>query len=1655
MAHKESLGRRLAIVLGASLALSLGVAMAQTPAPQSADLSAGSQVSRLAGDWRSTAAVAVPLSQLPASLSDLGMTPSGTRLERMLLLLSPSQDQQAALTVELANQQNPDSSEYHHWLTPAEFAAAYANSAADVAAVAAWLQAQGFQVAPLPSSRGWIEFSGTAAQVEQAFHTQVHSVATPQGTRAALTAGISVPSALLPLVQGLVSLDGGLSAPALTTPVPVASAATALAAQTAPNSAEALTPQLVAQLLHLDAVHTAGVLGAGESIAIPARSNVLASDVAAFRSAFSLPASPLTILPNGSDPGRTADEAEAVLAASWAGVAAPGAQIVLVPAATTGATDGFDLALASIVDKALAHTVAVGYSACEASFGEAHQAFYSALYQQAGAEGIAVIAAVGDSGPSACQAAGSDAPVTTGYAVNALASTPWNTAVGVASFDTGGPAAGAAALSAWSPASPADPAYAGGGGKSASYSAPAWQPVPAAKAAETATASATSRRLLPDLALPTALDSGVNRGLAFCLSGAAASSGCTLVRSGGSSASAAIFAGIAALVAGKYGPQGNLAPNLYALSAQGGVFSDVAEGSAQLSCQAGTPGCGTSGQIGFAAAQGYDLATGLGVVNAQTLVSQWHVTPAVGTGGVTVSFSILPQNANFTYNPSAAVTLNATVGSGTSGSAPTGTVTFINAGNNQPLSSTSYANLNGSGAASLALNLNTVFQSAGSYNIVAQYNGDVNYAVAKSNPPITVTVQPSSINLAVVPSDSSPVAGENITVTVTATVSTTSGPPAGANPPTGLITLNLADGPTAYSYTANLSTDANGSTTAVIPVTVPTALGVTSYALQAIYAGDGNYDGSTSPSVRLTLSKTATNSAISSATTTNPSAYSPWVLSANITASSTNASQPTGTFTFLVDGSPEVQAVVTPGSPSTATLTIAAPAAGSHTLSGTYNGDANFSASTAPSVGVTSSATPTTLAVTPSPASPAPGTPLQLTASLTPLYTGGVAPTGQVTFTLDGTSQGSAPLTAGSSAVLSITAPSAGAHTLLATYLGDTNYGGSTSPAVALTVAKISTTVVVTPATTTPTVGSSLLVSATITAASAGSTKPSGTVAFTLDGVSIGTGAVTPGSPSTASVTITAVTPGTHVLLATYSGDSFYNTSIAPAVNITVAKAPTTTVVTPATLTPTAGGSLQVTANITSSSPGTALPSGTVNFALDGVSQGVQPVTAGSPSTASITVPLITAGSHLLVGTYSGDNYYATSASAAVALTVAKGATVTTVTATPATLTIGSTETLTATVAPASAVAGTVYSLTGTVTFYDGGTTVLGKAVVASNVASLTGVALSGSANHSITAVYSGDINWLGSAAAPILLAAITQPDTVVLTANLSSSQPGQVVVLTATVTPAVIPSATGEQNPSGTVVFYNGTTVLGQVGLVPVPLTDASTATLTLATLPGGQDTVYAIYLGDLYYDTETSNLLTLTIQDFTITPSPTNPSTNLTIVKGSSGTASFVITGLGGFNNEVQVVCAVPSQDDMTCTATPQQLIPTGAVTFVIQTFSSGSATAANRTPRSLWPRAAGGTALALLAGFFLLPFGRRARMFTRISTQRVLILLLLLVGLGGVGIGCTSSTVTQPASGGTPLGVATLKITASAYVDNTVLGRSVYLTVNVVAPGSSTTN
>jgi hypothetical protein len=299
--------------------------------------------------------------------------------------------------------------------------------------------------------------------------------------------------------------------------------------------------------------------------------------------------------------------------------------------------------------------------------------------------------------------------------------------------------------------------------------------------------------------------------------------------------------------------------------------------------------------------------------------------------------------------------------------------------------------------------------------------------------------------------------------------------------------------------------------------------------------------------------------------------------------------------------------------------------------------------------------------------------------------------------------------------------------------------------------------------------------------------------------------------------------------------------------------------------------------------------------------------------------------------------------------------------------------------------------------------------------------------------------------AAPTLMASV------VLTTNYTTIQNGTALTLTVTVTPAVPPVTGVEANPTGTVLIYDGTTLIGTNTLYPAGGTsDASMTTLTTNTLPGGQDTLSAVYLGDSFYLSAKSNTVTVAVEDFSITPAATNPPENLNINQGSAGSAAFVIGGLGGFNGQVQVVCAVPTQDNMTCTATPQQVTPTATVTFVVQTFVNG-VIARRENPRPLGPRVVAGSALAAV-GLFLLPFSRSARNRLRsaagCSTWRIVILLVLLVGLAGAGIGCTSNGAI--ASTGTPLGVATLKITASAYVDNTVVSHSVYLTVDVLAPG-----
>jgi len=967
--------------------------------------------------------------------------------ERMLLLLQPTARQQSDLDALLAAQVTPGDARYHRWLTPAEFEARFGNSAADVAQVAFWLRSEGFAVAELPAGRGWIEFSGSGAQVRRAFGT---AVAMGAG-RARISGEIRLPATIAPLVKGLVSLDGSLSEAAVTAPVALTGEVKTLAAETSLAGAAALTPGLMAKILKLDGLQSESegrLDGEGQSIAIPVRSNVRLEDLAAFRQGFGLAGS------GGSEVNlagagaylpvpRTVEEPGALLAASWAAAVAPGARIVVVPAESTNATDGLDLALAATIDGALARTVSVGFSNCEGGMSEAHKAFYAALYRQAAVEGISVITATGDSGAAACHAAGDIAPVTTGFGVNGLASTPWNTAVGAAALTGSG-------VSGWGQSTAGDPAFAGGvrasgGGASAVYAAPEWQSARGLPAADPGTA-ADHHRYLPDVAMPSAVGGSA---LAFCYSGDSEGSGCRLMSAGGSAGAAAIFSGISALLAEKYGPEGNLAPNLYALSrsqlsapARAGALSDITQGGARLACAAGSLDCGDLGEdaglIGFRAGADYDLATGLGTVNATALVEGWATPQVTGTLKDTV---VMTTIGGITYNPSALIELSAKVISESGGAVPTGTIQFYDDSNLQNTGSPVTIAADGTASYSEQGQF-----TIGGHNILAQYSGDSSYAPGQSQP-VTINIQPSATSMTVTPSTVTPAGGASITVT--GTVKATN---PGADPPTGSITVNLDGLP---QGTAKLSTTGT-VTSAAVNVTVPSA---GSHTVQGTYSGDFNYNEATSPSVTITVAKVGTTTSISATPSTLTNGV-PETFTATV-ASATTATTPaiTGTVSFY-DGGATLLGTATI-SANTAILTgITLSASATHTITAVYSGDANWNGSTSSPLLLEPVLLPVSVTLSVSSSVLAPGQTAALTATVTPLTTPAASveqnPTGIVIF-YSGTAiigEGTLVPSIGDSSVVSLAVPSlaAGQYVILAVYEGDLTYGSATSNSITLQV---------------------------------------------------------------------------------------------------------------------------------------------------------------------------------------------------------------------------------------------------------------------------------------------------------------------------------------------------------------------------------------------------------------------------------------------------------------------------------------------------------------------------------------------------------------------------------------------------------------------------
>ena len=385
---------------------------------------------------------------------DRGSVAPGMAMSRMVLVLKRSDEQEAALQSFMAEQQNPKSPDFHHWLSAAEFGATFGISDQDLAKVTGWLQGEGFSVDTISQGRGTIEFSGTASQVQRSFQTEIHRYVVNGVEHTANDRNPQIPSALAPVIHGIASLHTfypvsqavlgrhvarDTKTGKVTSTDSPAAASRAVSPQftyTGSAQQEDVTPYDFATVYNVLPLWDAGIKGAGQTIAISGVSTISLADVAAFQSSFGLPNNPPTIILNGN-PSTTSAAVENTLDVEWSGAVAPQAKIVLVVSPSTSATSGDLLSNEYIVNNQIASIMSTSFGTCELYMGTAGNAAYNQVWQQGAAEGISIFVAAGDQGSAGCENHDASAPNAsqTGLQVSGVASSPYVTAVGGTDFN--------------------------------------------------------------------------------------------------------------------------------------------------------------------------------------------------------------------------------------------------------------------------------------------------------------------------------------------------------------------------------------------------------------------------------------------------------------------------------------------------------------------------------------------------------------------------------------------------------------------------------------------------------------------------------------------------------------------------------------------------------------------------------------------------------------------------------------------------------------------------------------------------------------------------------------------------------------------------------------------------------------------------------------------------------------------------------------------------------------------------------------------------------------------------------------------------------------------------------------------------------------------
>ncbi|HVV35819.1 MAG TPA: Ig-like domain-containing protein [Acidimicrobiales bacterium] len=311
------------------------------------------------------------------------------------------------------------------------------------------------------------------------------------------------------------------------------------------------------------------------------------------------------------------------------------------------------------------------------------------------------------------------------------------------------------------------------------------------------------------------------------------------------------------------------------------------------------------------------------------------------------------------------------------------------------------------------------------------------------------------------------------------------------------------------------------------------SLSVGVHKIVMVYDGDTNYNAHSTDQFTQTVTQANTTTGV--AVTPNPSTYNTSV-TMTATVSPTNA---TGSVTFTVDGASTFTATVSGG---TATAMHAGFGAGPHSISAAYSGDTNYVGSTGTSsFTVDKAGTMTGLSSSPNPS--VFGQPVTITGTVSP----STAP-GSVLFSDGASSLGSGTLSSGTASVTT-SALSVGSHTLNGHYAGDDNYESSDASPITQVVNKADTTTVLTGPAHAVDFGGNAKLTVAVGAVAPGAGTPSGTVTLREGPAVLGTSSLHSGAGA---FTVANLLPGSHSMIATYSGDGNFNGSTSSPVVVSV-----------------------------------------------------------------------------------------------------------------------------------------------------------------------------------------------------------------------------------------------------------------------------------------------------------------------------------------------------------------------------------------------------------------------------------------------------------------------------------------------------------------------